>query len=138
MTHASLLSTCVELQPFEPARDLTLVSEWLRRHHVSQWWGEPSNALRELRGRTAETATLIKLAGQPVGYLCWQAPSDSELQDAGLSDLPRGLIDVDIMIGELSAVGRGVGPEALRQLFRAFTDCGAKYWYFTRMLGNAA
>jgi hypothetical protein len=60
--------------------------------------------------------------GQPIGFLCWQSPSPSELSEAGLSDLPSDLIDVDIMIGEPNALGLGVGPGALRLLFERLHD----------------
>ncbi|NTW59579.1 MAG: GNAT family N-acetyltransferase [Nitrospirae bacterium] len=33
---------------------------------------------------------------------------------AGLADIPTSVIDIDIMIGEFDALGRGLGPEAIR------------------------
>jgi len=107
----------IELQAFQPERDLSLIATWLDRPQVARWWGESGQALLELRTRDAETVALIALDGQPVGLLCWQTPSPAELSQAGLADLPGDLIDVDIMIGEPGALGRGVGPEALRLLF---------------------
>lgn len=107
----------IELRAFQPERDPSLISTWLERPHVARWWGESSEALLELRAHDAETVALIILDEKPVGLLCWQTPSPAELRQAGLADLPSDLIDVDIMIGEPSAQGRGVGPEALRLLF---------------------
>lgn len=116
----------VELQAFRPERDLSLISTWLSRPHVARWWGAPSQALSELRRHDAEESALILLDSEPVGYLCWQSPPRSDLNEAGLADLPDDLIDVDIMIGEPSALGRGVGPEALRQLFDRLRDRGVR------------
>lgn len=115
----------VELQPFRFERDLPLIQTWLLRPHVSRWWGESSKVLSELRTHPAETMALIGLNERPVGLLCWQTPSPSELREAGLADLPRDLIDVDIMIGEPGAQGRGVGLEALRLLFEKLRAQGA-------------
>jgi aminoglycoside 6'-N-acetyltransferase len=115
----------IELQAFEPERDLPLIATWLDRPHVARWWGESGKALSELRTHAAEAVALITLDGRPVGLLCWQTPSPEELKQAGLADLPSDLIDVDIMIGEPGAQGRGVGPEALRLLFEKLSARGA-------------
>jgi aminoglycoside 6'-N-acetyltransferase len=114
----------VTLRPFRREDDLPLLSTWLSRGHVARWWGEPDQVLDEFAARDRDTATLIVLADQPVGILCWQTPSRSELEAAGLADLPGDLIDVDILIGEPRALGRGVGPAALLQLFERLSIAG--------------
>jgi RimJ/RimL family protein N-acetyltransferase len=45
----------------------------------------------------------------------WQHPSREELDAADLTDLPASAVDLDIMIGEPDALGRGLGPEAIRR-----------------------
>ncbi|MCC6608382.1 MAG: GNAT family N-acetyltransferase [Burkholderiales bacterium] len=126
----------IELQAFQPERDLSLISTWLDRPHVARCWGESGKALLELRTHNAETVALITLDEQPVGLLCWQTPSPGELNQAGLADLPSDLIDVDIMIGEPSAQGRGVGPEALRLLFERLRARGAVFVGLATALAN--
>lgn len=126
----------VELQAFRPERDLALVSTWLAQPHVARWWGESGKASSELLAHPAEAVALINLDEQPVGLLCWQAPSPSELSQAGLADLPSDLIDVDIMIGEPTAQGRGVGPEALRLLFERLRAHGAVFVGLGTALAN--
>lgn len=126
----------VELQAFRPERDASLISTWLSRPHVARWWGEQSQVLSELSTRNEETAALIIVDGTPVGFLCWQSPSPSELNGAALADLPSDLIDVDIMIGESNAVGRGVGPEALRLLFDKLHDRGVRLVGLATELAN--
>jgi aminoglycoside 6'-N-acetyltransferase len=106
----------VRLAEFDPRRDLALVTTWLHRPHVSQWWGEPAEALAAVQEHPVATEALIEVDGRPVGFVCWQTPSPEELAAAGLDDLPADLIDVDIMIGEPDLLGQGVGPAALAQL----------------------
>lgn len=115
----------VELDAFQREAHGSLVARWLNQPHVIRWWGDPESNRTELRERREDAQAIITLDGQPVGYLCWQSPSPSELEAAGLTDLPRDLIDVDIMIGEPHALGRGVGPEALRRLFARLRATGA-------------
>jgi aminoglycoside 6'-N-acetyltransferase len=122
----------VELQAFHPGRDLSLITTWLSHPHVARWWGEPRRAFSELCKHRLDAEAIIVVDAKPVGYLCWQSPSQSELKEAGLADLPGDLVDVDIMIGEPDAIGRGVGPEALRQLFEKLRVRGV------RLVGAAA
>jgi RimJ/RimL family protein N-acetyltransferase len=58
-----------------------------------------------------------------VGIVVWQHPTRQELDEAGISEIPETVIDIDIMIGELDAVGRGIGPAAIKQVVdEALTD----------------
>jgi len=63
-----------------------------------------------------DTQAMITADGKPVGYMCWQRLSPSELEAAGLAELPEDLVDIDILIGEPEFLGRGVGPRALARL----------------------
>jgi len=83
---------------------------------VSRWWGEPDLALAAVEQHPPAAHTLIAVDTTPVGYLCWQSLSPEERAAAGLSDLPIGLLDVDILIGEPEFLGRGFGTLALRLL----------------------
>lgn len=114
----------VELIRFEVDQHLALLKEWLERSHVSRWWGDAERNLSASSHRSEYTHAIIAANSTPVGYLCWQTPSQAELREAGLADLPRDLIDVDIMIGELDAMGKGVGPKALKCLFERLKDQG--------------
>ena len=70
---------------------------------------------------------MITADGERVGYLCWQTPSASELADAGLTDLPDDLVDIDILIGEPEFLGRGVGPRALVLLLAKLRGAGVGF-----------
>ena len=48
----------------------------------------------------------------------WEPSANGNLEAAGLADLPDRLTDIDIMIGEPEALGRGFGPEALALLLQ--------------------
>lgn len=116
----------VGLVAFSPKDDLPMVEDWLQRPHVARWWGDPEEAIAEIRKHPAPTSALILVGSTPIGYLCWQVPTHQELLDAGLADLPSILVDIDIMIGEPSALGHGLGPEALSQLLARLHDEGVQ------------
>ena len=106
----------VHLAPFEPIRHLAVVAAWLQKPHVAQWWGDPAQALAAVQAHPVAAEVIIEVDAQAVGFACWQTLTREELAEAGLSDLPSDLIDVDIMIGEPEQLGHGVGPAALGQL----------------------
>lgn len=116
----------VQLSAFNRDRDLQTLEPWLHSTHVARWWGDPEQALAAVGQHPASMAALITLDQRPVGYLCWQTPSVEELSAAGLDDLPNDITDIDIMIGEADALGRGVGPEALSQLLAKFRAQGVQ------------
>lgn len=116
----------VALASFDLRRDRELVTRWLDHPQVARWWGEPRRALAELLEHDADTVALIVVDGRSVGLLCWQVPTWEELRAAGLDDLPPDLVDVDIMIGEAEALGRGIGPAALERLFARLRDEGVR------------
>ncbi len=103
----------VDLKALDLEADLPLLERWLRSPHVVRWWGTPDLYLTALAQRSRDTHAVITADGRPVGYLCWQRPSPSELEAAGLRDLPEDLVDIDTLIGEPELLGRGVGPRAL-------------------------
>lgn len=103
------------------ADDRPLVERWLRADHVRLRWGEPEENLRLLSEAPAggRWRAVIEADGRPVGLVLWQHPSREELDVAGLLDVATSAIDIDIMIGEPSAVGHGVGTQAIRLVAEA-------------------
>jgi aminoglycoside 6'-N-acetyltransferase len=110
----------LHLEPFDWEGHAALLREWLHRPHVVRWWLDPERALVEAAGLPPESQAMIVEEGRPVGYLRWGPPSREDLAAAGLSDLPDHLFDIDIMIGEPGALGRGIGPRALGLLLDRF------------------
>lgn len=128
----------VDLRPFDPGRDLATVAAWAERPDVRRWWGDPRVALVDLVDRPPGTAAMVAWGGRPVGVLCWQTPTRAELEVAGLPDLPADLVDVDVLIGDPVARGRGVAAAALRSLCARLRAEGVRLVGLGSALGNAA
>ena len=95
--------------------DLLLIEQWLHADHVRSTWGDPAANLRLLNEPPANGngRAIIEAEGQKVGLVLWQPPTREELDLAGLADIPTSVIDIDIMIGEFAALGRGLGSGAI-------------------------
>ncbi len=117
----------VHLKALDLQADLPLLERWLRRPHVVRWWGTLDLRVTALAQRSSDTHAVITADGLPVGYLCWQRPSLSELEAAGLTDLPEDLVDIDILIGEPELLGRGIGPRALVMLLAKLRFEGVRF-----------
>lgn len=102
-------------------RDQPLLEAWLAREHVRTWWGDPQKVLSELAHWKGDQA-MIESGGRKVGYTCWGHPTREELDEAGLSEISTDVIDIDILIGEEDAVGKGIGPSALMILIENIFD----------------
>jgi len=98
--------------------DLPLVEQWLQADHVRTYWGDPAANLRQLRATPGpgHRRAIIAVGGRKVGLVLWQHPTREELDQAGLTDIPTSAIDIDLLVGERDAVGRGIGSAALRLL----------------------
>jgi aminoglycoside 6'-N-acetyltransferase len=103
----------VTLEGVDLIRDRDRLLGWFDQPHVARWWGDPARAWRHASECGPESHALIVADGAPVGYLCWRAPCGEDLEAADLTDLPRGLVDVDILVGEADRLGQGVGSGAL-------------------------
>lgn len=122
------------------AGDLAMIAGWLREEHVRRWWGDPAAGLRAIAApRDGARRALIEAAGLKVGVVLWGHPPAEELAAAGLADVPAAAIDIDIMIGERDALGRGIAAAALRQVAdAALADAAVPYLIAAVMAGNAA
>jgi aminoglycoside 6'-N-acetyltransferase len=106
----------VTLEAFDLIRDSDRLRRWLAQPHVARWWGDAARAMQHASACAPESHALIAADGTPAGYLCWQEPPREELEAASLTDLPSGLVDIDILIGDAALLGRGVGSRALELL----------------------
>jgi RimJ/RimL family protein N-acetyltransferase len=105
--------------------DLPLIGQWLRAEHVRSTWGDADANIRLLAEPPAQGSwrAVIEADGRKVGLVLWQHPTRAELDVAGLGDIPASVIDIDILIGEADAVGRGLGSSAMRIVAeRALSD----------------
>jgi RimJ/RimL family protein N-acetyltransferase len=103
------------------AEDLPLIEQWLRADHVRGTWGDPDENIQLLRETpvVGSWRAIIETDGREVGLVLWQHPTRRELDTAGLTDIPVSVVDIDIMIGEHSAIGQGVGSAAIRLVAEA-------------------
>jgi RimJ/RimL family protein N-acetyltransferase len=95
--------------------DLPLIEQWLHADHVRNTWGDPGANFHRLNEPPASGnwRAILEADGRKIGLVLWQHPTREELDAAGLTDIPTSVIDIDIMIGELDALGRGLGSDAI-------------------------
>ena len=96
--------------------DWPVILTWLKRPHLAESWGPTESIYQELQSHPLSDLRIISHHKVPIGLVCWQRPTLAELSVAGLSDLPTGLTDIDIMIGEPAYLYQGHGTRALELL----------------------
>jgi len=98
--------------------DLPLIGRWLHADHVRGIWGDPGANFRLLSAPPAggNRRAIVEADGRGVGLVLWQHPTREELDLAGLDDIPTSVIDIDILIGEFEALGRGLGSGAISRV----------------------
>lgn len=115
--------------------DLRLLRKWLNTPHVYTWWGAGCGE-GALGGPGDEAATadqvekkygpeidsggtthrfVIEVGESPVGLIQWYRLIDFPDYARAIGEDPVGCAGLDLFIGEVSALGRGVGSDALRQ-----------------------
>ncbi|HET7572719.1 MAG TPA: GNAT family N-acetyltransferase [Gaiellaceae bacterium] len=112
---------------FRPLRqdDLPLLHDWLQREHVRRWWGWDVGGLEQteahylpaLRGEEPTELYVLVVDGRDAGMLQTYFAVDYPEWEAVVHVGP-GVSGVDILIGEESLVGRGLGPRVLDAFVR--------------------
>lgn len=104
----------LRLVPVTPA-DLPQLTRWLRAEHVRRFWGDVEENLKLLAAAQANGhwRAIIEYDGRKVGLVLWQHPTREELDAATLLDLPDTVIDIDIMLGDVTAIRQGVGSATI-------------------------
>lgn len=117
----------VALADFTPDRHLPLLRRWLADARVARWWGDAESVLAVVQGANAARGAhaMIAAGGREVGYVCWQSLTARELAEVGVVVPDDGSVDVDLMIGEDSVRGTGVGTAAMVLLLARLRDVGA-------------
>jgi len=120
--------------------DRPLVQRWLGAEHVRRYWGDPEDNQHLLGvAPAAFKSAVIAVDGRKVGLIVWGHPTRRELDIAGLHDVPGSVIDIDIMIGEADATGRGIGSAAIRLVAdRALADPTVPYVIAAASVENPA
>ncbi len=101
--------------------DLPRIYAWLHADHVRTMWGDPEANFNALSAPPTGGSgrAIIEADGRKLGLVLWQHPTRKELDVAGLYDIPTSVIDIDIMIGELDSVGKGLGSAAIELVAEA-------------------
>ena len=111
----------IGFRPLEEA-DLPQVEAWLRTEHVAEWWRDPLEIAVEkrqaaLEGRRDVEHYVILEDERPVGMIqTYRVGDHPEWRE--LIDVEPEAAGVDLFVGEPDAVGRGLGPEILREFAR--------------------
>jgi aminoglycoside 6'-N-acetyltransferase len=105
-------------RPVTP-EDLSLISVWLGRRHVAEWWDDGEGGLAEIQQALTDPATrpqIVALDDRPIGYI---QSYDPHLEEGHpYQDQPQGTLGIDQFIGEPDLVGLGHGS----RFIAAFVD----------------
>ncbi|MGK7876788.1 MAG: GNAT family N-acetyltransferase [Xenococcaceae cyanobacterium] len=112
----------INLVPFSPETDTEKLNTWLKAPHVVRWWGNPSSHLQQALEHPSSDHAIIVADDTPIGYLRWQKVKKVELDAVGLTEIPLGSVDIDILIGEVDYVGCGIGPLVLKKLVNHLSE----------------
>jgi aminoglycoside 6'-N-acetyltransferase len=114
-------------------RDLPMLTGWLNTPHVFRWWGEGSGRTW-LGGPGDDAATvdmvaaeygsafdgsepndhlIIVVDGQRVGLIQWYRLAAEPQYARDIGESADGTAGVDLLIGDPSVVGRGIGPRVI-------------------------
>jgi RimJ/RimL family protein N-acetyltransferase len=116
------VSGLIRLVNVSRAQHSNRVRAWLGAAHVSRWWGDAADRICEFESTPDGNHAMILCDGIPVGYMRWERVDPVALRAVGLDAIPDGSIDVDLCIGEPGLTGQGIGPQAMRLLFRHLRD----------------
>jgi aminoglycoside 6'-N-acetyltransferase len=103
----------IRFRPLEDA-DLPQVEAWLRAEHVAEWWRDPLEIAVEQRD--VERYVILE-DERPVGMIQTYRVGDHTEWGELIGAEPEAA-GVDLFVGEPDAVGRGLGPEILREFER--------------------
>lgn len=102
------------------ASDLPLLAHWLRHPHVDRWWHGPQDMpavrakyLPRIDGTEPTHVFVFDLGAVPVGWIQWARWADYP-QHAVQLGAALDMAGLDLAIGELELLGRGLGPRVIR------------------------
>jgi aminoglycoside 6'-N-acetyltransferase len=101
--------------------DLPLLQQWLSAPHVDAWWHQPLDLIGleqkygpRIDGMEPIHVFIIEHEAHPIGWIQWYRWSDFPDHATQLNAGP-GAAGLDLAIGELSSIGKGLGPKAIRE-----------------------
>jgi aminoglycoside 6'-N-acetyltransferase len=111
------------LSPFDAKTQTVVLQKWLHLAHVACWWLDPQAQLESCLERPAGgDHALICADDSAVGYLRWEPIRPALLVQHEVYEIPSNSVDLDIFIGEVDYLGKGIGPKALDLLATRIAD----------------
>jgi aminoglycoside 6'-N-acetyltransferase len=105
--------------------DFPLLRSWLQEPHVARWWNhetEPEAVERDFgpaaRGEEPSEDLVVEVDGEPVGLVQRFRLHDYPEYVAELTPhvpVPVEAVSLDYLIGDPARIGKGLGPEVLRE-----------------------
>ncbi len=114
--------------------ELPLIGRWLNEPHVYEWWGVTSgpgslggpddDAATDAQvhekyapgldpGATGTRRHVITVDGRPIGLIQWYPLAGEAEYAAQIGEIAPGGAGIDLFIGEIDAVERGIGTAAI-------------------------
>ena len=101
--------------------DFPLLRQWLSEPHVDAWWHEPLDlpGLEQKYGPRIDGIEpvhvfIIEHENKPIGWIQWYRWADYPEHAAQLKAEPEAA-GIDLSIGEISSIGKGLGSNAIRK-----------------------
>lgn len=132
MTEEPIHRHQISFRPFSLENDLPTMYDWLSDEDVRTWYDEGEHSLENYAQKFAPEEGmhryLILVEGEPIGYIqaYWLS---NEPEYAEQIALPHDAVSMDILIGERTCRGRGIGTGALRAFVESivFGEMDAEY-----------
>jgi len=101
--------------------DFPLLQRWLSAPHVDAWWHDARDLAGleqkygpRIDGIEPTHVFIIEHESRPIGWIQWYRWSDYPKHAAKLEAEPTAA-GIDLSIGEVSIVGKGIGSSAIRE-----------------------
>jgi RimJ/RimL family protein N-acetyltransferase len=101
--------------------DFQLLQRWLSEPHVDAWWHDALDLAGleqkygpRIDGTEPTHVFIIEHESRPIGWIQWYRWSDYPKYAAQLEAEPNAA-GIDLSIGEVSVVGKGIGSSAIRE-----------------------
>ena len=96
------------------ADDYHMLADWFRQPHMTRWWGDPADALKEVEAAVANPSVdpfIVEFEDRPIAYFQSYDPHG----EAGhpYADQPPGTLGFDLSIGIADLLGAGHGSAIL-------------------------
>jgi aminoglycoside 6'-N-acetyltransferase len=101
--------------------DFPLLQQWLSEPHVDRWWHQPLDlpSLEKkygprIDGKEPIHVFIMEYGDRPIGWIQWYRWSDYPEHAEQLKAGPAAA-GIDLAIGEVVSLGKGLGPKAIRE-----------------------